>query len=124
MAGENKIVDIHIEMTPKALGLLKIMDLKQYLSQGDPFMEITISADLYENSIGKKSIDCGFEELTSATLELNESKLFFKNVSTHWGSRIISDFNIDSKERSISLIPVQSTAKWLVEYYDQLFEDL
>lgn len=123
MADKKKIVDIHIEMTQKALCLLKIMDLKNYLIQDDPSKGIIIAVDQYENSLDKQDDECRFEDLVSATLELSDSKLVYKNVSNHWGARIISSFDIYEGNRSVGLVPVHGTVKWLMDNYGHLVED-
>lgn len=123
MADKKKIVDIHIEMTQKALCLLKIMDLKNYLVQDDPSKEIIIAVDQYKDSLNKHDEECGFEDLVSATLELSDSKLVYKNVSNHWGARIISSFDIYEGTRSVGLVPVHGTVKWLMDNYGHLVED-
>lgn len=123
MLDGNKIVDIYIEMTQNALNLLRMMDLEIHQNKDDPFIEIVISADSYESAIGKQSEGCGFKELVSATLELYDSKLLFKNISNHWGARIISSFDIYESNRSVRLVSVQSTVKWLTENYNHLVKD-
>lgn len=123
MADKKKIVDIHIEMTQKALCLLKIMDLKNYLVQDDPSKEIIIAVDQYKDSLNKHDEECGFEDLVSVTLELSDSKLVYKNVSNHWGARIISSFDIYEGTRSVGLVPVHGTVKWLMDNYGHLVED-